>query len=56
VLSVDLGKLSVVNGEYNVDITAVLAQLWPGTFIATVTAIGDAGVGQSEPSAAFVIP
>jgi hypothetical protein len=56
VLSVDLGKPSVVNGECYVDITAVLAQLWPGTFIGTVSAIGDEGGAQSEPSAAFVIP
>ena len=56
VLSVDLGKPSVVNGECNVDISAVLQQLWSGNYIGTVTAVGYEGQAQSAPSAEFVIP
>lgn len=56
VLSVDLGKPSVVNGECNVDISALLQQLWSGNYIGTVTAVGNEGQTQSAPSAEFVVP
>jgi hypothetical protein len=53
VASVDLGKPAVVNGECRSDVTSFINSLWSGTFVATVTAVGNQGSGQSAPSPAF---
>ena len=53
VASVDLGKPGVVNGECRSDVTSFINSLWSGTFVATVTAVGNQGSGQSAPSPAF---
>jgi regulation of enolase protein 1 (concanavalin A-like superfamily) len=49
----DLGLPAVVNGECRADITQLMAGLPPGTYVATVTAIGDGGSARSAPSAPF---
>ncbi|HXD20688.1 MAG TPA: LamG-like jellyroll fold domain-containing protein [Vicinamibacterales bacterium] len=55
VANADLGKPSVVNGEYAADISATLASLPNGTYIATVTAEAAGGNARSAPSPAFAI-
>jgi hypothetical protein len=50
----DLGKPAVVSGECRVDISQTTNALAPGSYIATVTAIGSGGSSQSAPSSAFV--
>jgi YVTN family beta-propeller protein len=51
----DLGKPSVVNGEYAANISTTLAQLPNGTYIATVTAEAASGKARSAPSPSFAI-
>ncbi|HYS25277.1 MAG TPA: LamG-like jellyroll fold domain-containing protein [Vicinamibacterales bacterium] len=51
----DLGKPSVVNGEYAANISATLASLPNGTYVATVTAEAAGGNARSAPSPAFAI-
>jgi hypothetical protein len=53
VASRDLGKPAITNGECRVDITSTMQALPPGTYIATVTAIGSGGSTQSAPSPQF---
>jgi hypothetical protein len=53
VASVDLGKPAIVNGECQSDITSFINSLWSGTFVATVTAVGNQGSGQSAASPPF---
>ena len=48
VLSVDLGKPTITEGECRVDISTIILGLAPGDYIATVTAVGS---GTSAPSA-----
>ena len=43
----NLGKRAVVNGEVTADITATINALSPGNYQATVSAVGDGGVGRS---------
>ena len=51
--AVDLGKPGVVNGECQVDITGLFTSLSPGTYVATVTAVGNGESERSAPSPAF---
>ncbi|HEY3160579.1 MAG TPA: LamG-like jellyroll fold domain-containing protein [Vicinamibacterales bacterium] len=51
----DLGKPSVVNGQYNANISTTLATLPNGTYIATVTAEATGGRSRSAPSPSFAI-
>jgi len=53
VASQDLGKPAVANSECRVDIAATIQALPPGTYVATVTAIGNGGSSQSAPSPQF---
>jgi hypothetical protein len=48
-----MGKPAITNGECRADISSVVLALPPGTYIATVTAMGNGGSAQSAPSAAF---
>ena len=50
----DLGKPPVVNGECTVDVSATTVALPPGSYIATVTAIGSGGSARSAASPVFV--
>ena len=45
----DLGKPPVVSGECTVDVSATTVALPPGSYIATVTAIGSAGRPAAQP-------
>jgi regulation of enolase protein 1 (concanavalin A-like superfamily) len=49
----DIGKPPVLNGECAADIIQMVAGLPPGTYIATVKAIGDDGEARSAPSPPF---
>jgi hypothetical protein len=49
-----LGKPVVVDGECRVDITSTVGSLPPGSFIATVTALGPGGSARSDASPPFV--
>jgi hypothetical protein len=49
----DLGKPPVSNGECDVDISSTVQSLSPGSYIATVTAVGPGGSTRSAPSAPF---
>jgi hypothetical protein len=49
----DLGKPAISNGECRVDISSTILALSPGTYIATVTAMGSGGSTQSVPSPQF---
>ena len=51
----DLGKPSVVNGQYNANISTTLATLPNGTYIATVSAEATSGRTRSAPSPSFAI-
>jgi YVTN family beta-propeller protein len=51
----DLGKPPVVSGECSVDIAATLRSLAPGTYVATVTAVGSTARTRSAPSPSFVV-
>ena len=53
VATLDLGKPAIVNGECAADISSVVVALPPGTYIATVTAMGNGGSAQSAPSPQF---
>lgn len=50
----DLGKPAIVSGECRVDVSQTTVGLAPGTYIATVTAIGTGGSAQSAASSSFV--
>lgn len=49
----DLGKPAVSNGECSVDVSATIASLPSGTYIATVTAFGPGGSARSAASPSF---
>jgi regulation of enolase protein 1 (concanavalin A-like superfamily) len=49
----DLGKPAVVNGEIQLDISSTTTALPSGSYIATVTAIGNGGSARSAASPAF---
>jgi hypothetical protein len=49
----DLGKPAIVNGECRADVSATVLALTPGTYIATITAVGGGGSAQSAPSPQF---
>ncbi len=49
----DLGKPAISNGECRVDVSSTILALSPGTYVATVTAMGSAGSTQSVPSPQF---
>jgi len=49
----DLGKPAITNGECRVDISSTILALAPGSYIATVTAVGSGGSTQSAPSPQF---
>ena len=49
IVSRNLGKPSVVNGECKADVTATIGALPPGTYQATVAAVGDGGKRRSAP-------
>jgi hypothetical protein len=53
VASQNLGKPGVVNGECNVDVSQLMANLSSGTYISTVTAVGPGGSARSAPSPSF---
>jgi hypothetical protein len=48
-----LGKPPISNGEIRADISSTIQTLAPGTYIATVTAVGIAGSARSDPSPHF---
>ena len=48
-----LGKPPISNGEIRADISSTIQALAPGTYIATVTAVGLAGSARSDPSPPF---
>jgi hypothetical protein len=48
--SQDLGKPAPVNGEISVEVTATLNGLAPGTYQATVSAVGSSGSSRSAPT------
>ncbi|HET9568655.1 MAG TPA: Ig-like domain-containing protein [Vicinamibacterales bacterium] len=52
VLSVDLGKPTITEGECRVDISTIILGLAPGDYIATVTAVGS---GTSAPTAIHAV-
>ena len=52
VLSVDLGKPTITEGECTVDISTIILGLAPGDYIATVTAVGS---GTSAPTAIHAV-
>jgi len=54
VLERSIGKPLVVNGEIRVDITDVLSQVPPGSYVGRVTAVNEMGSSQPESSLAFV--
>jgi hypothetical protein len=45
----NLGKPAVVNGECSADVTSTNNGLSPGTYQATVSAVGDGGSSRSAP-------
>jgi len=49
----DLGKPAISNGSCSADVTSTILALIPGSYIATVTAIGPGGSTQSAPSPQF---
>jgi hypothetical protein len=49
----DLGLPPITNGQCKVDIASTILALTPGTYIATVTAVGNSGSSQSAPSPQF---
>ena len=49
----DLGKPAINNGECRADVSAAILALLPGSYVATVTAIGEGGSAQSAPSPQF---
>jgi hypothetical protein len=50
----DLGKPAVVNNECTADVRNLLLSLWPGSYIATVSAVSNqAGTLRSDPTPAF---
>jgi hypothetical protein len=49
----DLGKPAINNGECRADISATILALTPGTYVVTITAIGEGGSTQSAPSPQF---
>lgn len=49
----DLGKPAIVSGQCSADVSATILALSPGTYVATVTAIGGGGSAQSAPSPQF---
>ena len=51
----DLGKPPAVGGESSVNIAATLRSLAPGTYVATVTAVGATSRTRSAPSASFIV-
>jgi regulation of enolase protein 1 (concanavalin A-like superfamily) len=53
VLTHDLGKPAVVNGEITADVSPVVALLPAGTYVATVSAVSSGGTSASAPSAPF---
>jgi hypothetical protein len=53
VATLDLGKPAITNGECRVDVSSTILALSPGTYIATVTAVGSGGSTQSAPSPQF---
>lgn len=46
----DLGKPSIVNGQCSVDVSSTINALAPGTYQATVSAIGPGGSSRSAPA------
>ena len=51
----NLGKPPIVTGECTAEISETLEKLRPGTYVATVSAVGSSGTGRSAPSPPFVI-
>jgi hypothetical protein len=49
----DLGKPAITNGQCTVDVASTILGLAPGTYVATVTAVGNSGSSQSAPSPQF---
>jgi hypothetical protein len=53
IVAQDLGRPTMVLGEYHADIAATIASLPPGAYVATISAVNQYGSGQSTPSAPF---
>jgi regulation of enolase protein 1 (concanavalin A-like superfamily) len=53
VVTQDLGKPAVVNGECTADVSRTIGSLAPGTYVAVVTAVSAGGFARSAPSPAF---
>lgn len=49
----DLGKPAISNGECRADVSSTILALTPGTYVATVTAVGPGGSAQGAPSPQF---
>ena len=49
----DLGKPAITNGQCGADVSSTILALTSGTYVVTITAIGDAGSTQSAPSPSF---
>jgi hypothetical protein len=54
VASQNLGKPSTINGQAQVNVSATIQSLQPGTYVAMVTAYGPSGSASSQPSLPFV--
>ena len=53
IISRDLGKPAIQNGECAVDVTSTILALPSGSYVATVTAMGPGGSARSAPSPQF---
>jgi hypothetical protein len=54
VASQNLGKPATINGQAQVNVSATIQSLQPGTYVAMVTAYGPSGSASSQPSLPFV--
>ena len=50
IASQDVGKPPVVNGDVTAEVTATISALGPGTYQATIAAVGAGGITQSAPA------
>jgi chitinase len=54
VASQNLGKPTMINGQAQVNVSATIQSLQPGTYVGMVTAYGPSGSASSQPSLPFV--
>jgi hypothetical protein len=53
VISADVGKPAVVDGECTVDISSVVRSISSGSYVAVISAVGPGGRSSGAPSAVF---